>query len=284
MDRERILQDVNSKHFSLIEWVKRLGLEPDQEEAILFVLHLLQDLAAEQEKIRHEAVEATKTAYLAAREENQRLRTENEHLREEKNGLEIKVQIDALTRLLDRDYFLEQMKNVLRRRRRHELEESWCLLMYMDITKFKIINDTHGHHYGDVALAHTARMLRAYFNRLSDLTARMGGDEFCVLSSNFDRDSCLWMAREGIKKFLRIMSEYNWRVLFPSVPATETVQVDIGVICFNITEGPPRSMEDLLDLADQCMYKAKHHVPGESLPGLEFLETPGGRSCLQILE
>jgi diguanylate cyclase (GGDEF)-like protein len=85
--------------------------------------------------------------------------------------------MDPLTRLANRRGFVPMAEHQLETARRHHRP---LALMFVDLDGLKRINDTKGHATGDWAIAETAYVLRATF-RASDLIARMGGDEFCVL-------------------------------------------------------------------------------------------------------
>ncbi len=86
---------------------------------------------------------------------------------------------DELTGLPNRAYFKEQFKSTVTRARR---EKKPLALFYLDIDRFKLINDAYGHPTGDEVLKHVARCLKALV-RENDLVARLGGDEFTILLS-----------------------------------------------------------------------------------------------------
>src|SRR5690606_1145793 len=84
---------------------------------------------------------------------------------------------DHLTGLPNRRTFAELATSHLASARRNR---SPYALMYLDLDRFKIINDTLGHHVGDALLQTVAARLRASV-RDSDIVARLGGDEFAIL-------------------------------------------------------------------------------------------------------
>jgi len=61
--------------------------------------------------------------------------------------------------------------------------QNYCSLLFIDLDHFKEINDTRGHHFGDLALALFAQRLRKVI-RTEEAVARLGGDEFVVLLEN----------------------------------------------------------------------------------------------------
>ncbi len=84
---------------------------------------------------------------------------------------------DALTDLANRDLFYQQFDAALEQARRF----GGCLaLLYLDLDKFKDVNDRHGHHVGDILLCEVAQRIR-HCVREGDVVGRVGGDEFVVL-------------------------------------------------------------------------------------------------------
>ncbi|TBL71372.1 diguanylate cyclase [Paenibacillus thalictri] len=87
---------------------------------------------------------------------------------------------DPLTGVYNRRYFDHQIQTELQRISRHPVPIS---LVFMDIDRFKAINDTYGHHIGDLVLQGLAGLLQNNL-RSSDLLARLGGEEFVVVMPN----------------------------------------------------------------------------------------------------
>lgn len=85
--------------------------------------------------------------------------------------------LDHLTRLPNRRFFVEQLALEVQR---HQLEQQPLALLFVDIDRFKEINDSFGHSTGDRALVHVAQKLRQQIG-LEDFLARYGGDEFVIL-------------------------------------------------------------------------------------------------------
>jgi diguanylate cyclase (GGDEF)-like protein/PAS domain S-box-containing protein len=99
---------------------------------------------------------------------------------------------DALTRLPNRRLLLDRMGHA---RHTHQRTGSWAALLFLDLDRFKELNDEHGHDAGDRVLIEVARRLREVV-RESDTVARLGGDEFVVLCENLGQDAVL--AREAV--------------------------------------------------------------------------------------
>lgn len=146
---------------------------------------------------------------------------------------------DSLTELLNRRSFEKLTDLEIIRQRRHGGIFSLAVL---DIDDFKKLNDSLGHHYGDLALKAIARHLSAH-TRQSDSVARIGGDEFAILMPNTDLDS----ARLLCRKLSQHISDK-----LDNAPLKITAS--IGCACF---EQAPASTSEALKQADQHMYKTK---------------------------
>jgi len=149
--------------------------------------------------------------------------------------------IDDLTGLYNRRGFTDLGTQYLKLGRRTGRGAG---LIFLDVDRFKTINDTLGHHVGDRALIRTAEVLRATF-RKSDLVARMGGDEFAVLA----QDS--WEAPEVLAQRVRDA--------FAAFNATTREPYQLGIsVGATRTDGETRvRLEDLLEAADAAMYEEK---------------------------
>lgn len=109
---------------------------------------------------------------------------------------------DHLTKLHNRRHFEYMLEQEIFRLRRSSEQSA---LLFIDLDRFKHINDTAGHAAGDALLASIGRKLKAR-SRQSDLVARLGGDEFAVLLRNVDDGGVLALA----EKFRAILDEGNF--------------------------------------------------------------------------
>jgi diguanylate cyclase (GGDEF)-like protein/PAS domain S-box-containing protein len=109
---------------------------------------------------------------------------------------------DHLTKLHNRRHFEYMLEQEIVRLRRSAEQSA---LLFIDLDRFKHINDTAGHAAGDALLASIGRKLKSR-SRQSDLVARLGGDEFAVLLRNVDDGSVLALA----EKFRAILDEGNF--------------------------------------------------------------------------
>lgn len=106
---------------------------------------------------------------------------------------------DQVTGMANRALCLERIETALQRaKRRADYRHA---VIYLDLDRFKVVNDTLGHAVGDAVLAETARRLRACVREL-DTVARLGGDEFVVLMEEFDSYKRPIQAIQRIKKAL----------------------------------------------------------------------------------
>lgn len=104
---------------------------------------------------------------------------------------------DHLTQLCNRRYFEDQLESDVQRVQRDDV---MCALVYLDLDRFKYINDTAGHDAGDKLLIEISRLLTDKL-RDEDILARLGGDEFAVILRNVDEQSSMEIA-EGFRSVL----------------------------------------------------------------------------------
>jgi len=147
---------------------------------------------------------------------------------------------DFLTGLHNRKFLFEGGKQLLANQLRGNLNLTAAII---DIDHFKTINDTHGHDAGDAMLKHFAALLRERF-RESDLIARLGGEEFCVLSVNMDH-------AKAFDLFDAFRKDVAARPLYHGGREISCA-VSIGVYT-----GRASTFEDLLKAADDLLYRAK---------------------------
>jgi two-component system, cell cycle response regulator len=149
--------------------------------------------------------------------------------------------IDDLTGLHNRRGFLALAEQQLRLIQR----KGTALLVYVDLDDLKTINDNHGHFEGNRALIGTADILRATF-RQSDILARIGGDEFCVLMTDAMHDSALQVRKRLQQRVDYINALTAWRF---------RLSLSVGIADVPAVRQP--ALEELLRLADVLMYEQK---------------------------
>ncbi|MBF0438229.1 MAG: diguanylate cyclase [Magnetococcales bacterium] len=149
---------------------------------------------------------------------------------------------DPLTHLPNRQLFDDRLQQALAQGRRHS---QIVAVMLFDLDHFKQINDTLGHHAGDLLLQEVAKRLNACI-RESDTVARMGGDEFTAVLTNVTDGAHV---RRVARKFLKELSRH-----FILENHKMTITTSIGVSLYP-EDGD--EMLDLLNKADKALYQAK---------------------------
>ena len=149
---------------------------------------------------------------------------------------------DALTGLANRTVFLERLEVTLARIERRELS---CAVLFLDLDRFKAVNDSLGHDVGDLLLVEAAERLRLLV-RPSDTVARFGGDEFVVLCDDVEDVSDAIVVAERIGVALAAPFHIARRELH--------IGASIGIA---MASDRSRPAEGLVRDADQTMYAAK---------------------------
>ncbi len=149
---------------------------------------------------------------------------------------------DGLTGLPNRNMFLGELDRAIARSRRHEIPFAIC---FIDLDRFKTINDTLGHGAGDELLRAMGKRLAGAV-RENDLVARLGGDEFVVLlEGSTQADDIEGVARKLLAALCEPLSVQDHNFL---------VTGSIGIAVFPVDGGDAAT---LLKHADAAMYRAK---------------------------
>ncbi|MCR6631542.1 MAG: diguanylate cyclase [Magnetospirillum sp.] len=150
---------------------------------------------------------------------------------------------DSLTGLPNRNLLNDRMNHALARVKRHG---GRMAVLYVDLDKFKPINDTLGHEAGDHVLREVSRRLAACV-RSSDTVARVGGDEFVVVVEEIQRPVEAALVARKIVDSLSKAVDYQGHAC--------QVGASIGVAVF---PDDGNSMEEVCKAADVAMYRVKH--------------------------
>jgi diguanylate cyclase (GGDEF)-like protein/PAS domain S-box-containing protein len=155
---------------------------------------------------------------------------------------------DELTGLANRRLFADRLQHAIHMAHRTKLPLS---LFYLDLDRFKSVNDNMGHAVGDEVLKEAARRLVSTL-RDSDIAARLGGDEFILLLPETNADGAVPVAEKILKKL---------RDPYVIEEARFTLGASIGIAVYpqNADNG-----EKLIHLADLAMYHAKQEQLGFS--------------------
>jgi diguanylate cyclase (GGDEF)-like protein len=149
---------------------------------------------------------------------------------------------DGLTGLLNHKTFMDRARQEIERARR--FQHHLVFLMY-DLDKFKRINDTLGHPYGDYVIETTAKIIKDNVRSI-DLVARYGGEEFAVVLVNTNTESAMMVAQRIVDN----IADYNFNIDDKEVNMT---------ISSGLSEYPNDSdtLSDLIQFADEGLYKTK---------------------------
>lgn len=150
---------------------------------------------------------------------------------------------DTLTGLPNRVMFSELLRQAIRTANRYK--DQGFAVMFIDLDRFKAVNDTYGHHTGDTLLSEVAQRLRKPL-RESDIVARLGGDEFVVLLHKVSDKEQAGQIAEGILKTLKQPIALDEREF--------AVSGSIGISVFGVDA---HDEESLMKHADTAMYAAK---------------------------
>jgi diguanylate cyclase (GGDEF)-like protein len=152
---------------------------------------------------------------------------------------------DGLTGLHNRHYLNETLEKEVKRAQR---EQQPIGILMIDVDRFKWYNDYYGHLHGDQTLHNIAHQLNSVVQRPSDLVARFGGEEFCMVLPNTEYGGIEKIAAEICN------SVEAMEIDFPESDIAPTVTVSVGGICCIPQNQNSRA---LLATADQQLYQAK---------------------------
>jgi diguanylate cyclase (GGDEF)-like protein len=150
---------------------------------------------------------------------------------------------DDLTQLVNRVAFRERLQHAFALAR---ASARGVAVLYLDLDRFKEINDTRGHDAGDRVLAETAQRMRASV-RAVDTVARLGGDEFAIILPFLESEES---ARQLATRLVASVAE---PFLIDGTPARIGVSIGIAIYPKDSV-----SVDELLLHADGALYRAKH--------------------------
>jgi diguanylate cyclase (GGDEF)-like protein len=154
---------------------------------------------------------------------------------------------DTLTGLPNRELFNELLHLALAQARRHNHDRHLAVL-FLDLDRFKVINDTLGHAVGDELLLAVAQRLKECCRRDRDMLARRGGDEFIILLPDIDT------TQEAVRIAQKIIDVFAQPFVLPEHELYITTCIGISIFPNDGADG-----ETLIRNADMAMYRAKEH-------------------------
>lgn len=150
---------------------------------------------------------------------------------------------DGLTDLFNHKFFYERLREETSRANRYDSKFG---VMYIDMDKFKEINDTYGHDYGDLVLKEIAKRILAC-TRKNDIAARIGGDEFALLLLNIKSSRDVEMVVDKLQKAMES----------PVIAGNKKLSIRAS-IGSSIFPDDGSNADYLIKLADKAMYDMKN--------------------------
>ena len=164
-------------------------------------------------------------------------------LNKQKKALSYQASYDSLTNLPNRLLFHDRLKQSIYKSTR---QNEKFALFFIDLDKFKDVNDTYGHDYGDKLLVKVAKRLNSIL-REDDTLARLGGDEFIVIMNNLKVFHSASVLAQKIIDILEVPLEVDGEELF--------ISCSIGI---SLYPQDSRDEHELLKFADIAMYRSKN--------------------------
>jgi diguanylate cyclase (GGDEF)-like protein len=170
---------------------------------------------------------------------------------EQEEGARYAAVHDVLTGLPNRTLFHDRLEHGIAQAKRHGRT---LAVMFVDLDKFKSINDTYGHAAGDIVLQTTARRLKDN-TRGDDTVSRHGGDEFLYLLTEVHDEKDMAMIAEKIIRAIQVPCNVSIR--------DHKISLSIGA-CIGISIFPKNgaTANTLIKRADEAMYRAKQSKSG----------------------
>ena len=164
----------------------------------------------------------------------------NIELLEHINKINNLAEKDDLTKLYNRRYLFSAGPKLMAAQMRRDQGVAVAML---DIDHFKNVNDTWGHEAGDAVLRHMSAQLATRF-RASDIVARFGGEEFCVLAADMD-------AAEAAKVFETLRQSFETS---PVIHDNRSISYTVSI---GLCTSPMGGLESMINAADNALYVSK---------------------------
>jgi diguanylate cyclase (GGDEF)-like protein len=156
--------------------------------------------------------------------------------------------LDALTQIPNRRYFDEAL---LREWQSAARQQQPISLLMIDIDHFKAYNDCHGHSHGDQALRQVAHLLAGGLRQRQDIVARYGGEEFVVILPATANQEAQQIAEELRQQVIGLQLHLG--------ASNDAAPLSISIGCATTTASGNGAALELLQLADQLLYRAKEN-------------------------
>jgi diguanylate cyclase (GGDEF)-like protein/PAS domain S-box-containing protein len=171
--------------------------------------------------------------------------TERKRIEEEIHNLAF---YDVLTKLPNRRLFLDRFRSALTASARRD---DYGALLFIDLDRFKALNDSLGHDYGDLLLVEVGERIKSCVREM-DTVSRFGGDEFVVLLETVSSD------KDEVTRSVALVAEKVREALALPYMLKEHEHYSSPSIGISLYHGNDEPMEVLLEFADMAMYQAKN--------------------------
>ncbi len=208
-------------------------------EVSIYVNHMLSRLEFMNKTLEQQVQDRTKQL----NQTNEQLQVELKERKRAQDQLAYSAMHDPLTDLPNRNLFMDRLSHALERSKRHQ-NYSYAVF-FLDLDRFKVVNDSLGHEIGDLLLIESAHRLEDSI-RSEDTVARLGGDEFVILLEDMKESLDYEQLAERIHRKLAMPAEFDAYRVF--------ISVSTGIV---LGDSRYDNSEDVLRDADIAMYQAK---------------------------
>lgn len=161
-------------------------------------------------------------------------------------ALKALVNIDSLTGLYNRRYLeskFSELQAILSR------NDATMMMAMLDLDHFKKLNDEYGHLKGDECLAFVSKLMKAKFDRRSDIVARFGGEEFIIVAQQDEQGIML----EKLEELRTEISQHHF-----ANDADHLIAITISIGAITAKAAFSENIDDWIKLADKQLYQAKN--------------------------
>ncbi len=162
---------------------------------------------------------------------------------------------DGLTNLPNREYLYNRMEEILKERQAHQK----CALLFIDLDRFKEINDTLGHAAGDDVLKQVGPRLQSELGEVPAIIARLGGDEFAIMLQNIRN------AQQAVVMGHRLLDAVSQMFEVEGYKTELTASVGVA-----IAPDQAQDVSTMMRYADIAMYHAKTRLKGVAIYDADF--------------
>ena len=174
-------------------------------------------------------------------------------------GIQDLVYLDDITGLYNQRKLHKDLDEAINNFRSYDAP---FYILFLDVDHFKKINDKYGHLTGTKVLLHMANLFKETL-RESDLIYRYGGDEFVIIIPNIDFQTAMRIGR----RILNTVTSRRFEIFNNKNERSFKVSISVGVAGF---PKDAKTKDDVLNIADKMMYKAKGHGRGQVCYAQDF--------------